>query len=68
MKKSYSDVPVDSTVMAAEPVAVYGVRSINSSERIANIPTREQVLANTVSVDEYFDELISLVRHDYANL
>ena len=27
---------------------------------------REKVLANTMSVDEYFDELIEQVRHDYA--
>ena len=31
------------------------------------IPT-ENVLANTISVDAYFDELISLVHKDYANL
>ena len=27
-----------------------------------------RVMATTVSVDEYFDELISLVHKDYANL
>ena len=30
--------------------------------------TRERVMASTVSVDEYFDELIEQVHHDYANL
>ena len=30
--------------------------------------TRERVMANTVSVDEYFDELISQVHQDYAEL
>ena len=29
--------------------------------------TRDRILASTMSVDEYFDELISLVRQDYAN-
>ena len=28
----------------------------------------ERVIASTVSVDEYFDELIDKVRQDYANL
>ena len=27
---------------------------------------REIVMANTMSVDEFFDELIEQVRHDYA--
>lgn len=30
--------------------------------------TRERILSSTVSVDEYFDELITLVQEDYANL
>lgn len=30
--------------------------------------TRERVIAGTVSVDEYFDELISQVHQDYADL
>ena len=30
--------------------------------------TRERVMASTVSVDEYFDELISQVHQDYADL
>lgn len=32
------------------------------------ISTRERVMASTVSVDEYFDELIENVHQDYANL
>jgi hypothetical protein len=27
--------------------------------------TRDRILASTMSVDEYFDELISLVRQDW---
>lgn len=30
--------------------------------------TRERIMASTMSVDQYFDELIDLVREDYANL
>jgi len=30
--------------------------------------TRERIMASTMSVDEYFDELIDQVREDYANL
>lgn len=39
-----------------EPAAAYGISA------------RERVMASTVSVDEYFDELIEKVRQDYANL
>lgn len=39
-----------------EPSVAYGVS------------TRERVMASTMSVDEYFDELIDRVRQDYANL
>ena len=39
-----------------EPAVAYGVS------------TRERVTTSTVSVDEYFDELIEKVRQDYANL
>ena len=41
---------------------------MDSSERIASVSAREQVLAKTVSVDKYFDELISQVHYDYANI
>ncbi len=33
-----------------------------------DILLREQVMSSTVSVDDYFDELISQVRKDYASL
>lgn len=32
------------------------------------LSARERVIKSTVSVDEYFDELIEQVHHDYANL
>ena len=39
-----------------EPAVAYGISA------------RERVMASTLSVDEYFDELIDRVRQDYANL
>ena len=30
--------------------------------------TRNRIMTSTMSVDEYFDELIDKVREDYANL
>ena len=32
------------------------------------VSTTERVMASTMSVDEYFDELISQVHEDYANI
>ena len=40
-----------------------------SHQTLANeISTREIIMASTMSVDEYFDELIEKVREDCANL
>lgn len=39
-----------------EPAVAYGISG------------RELTMASTVSIDEYFDELIEKVRQDYANL
>ena len=33
-----------------------------------SVSTTERVMSNTMSVDEYFDELISQVHEDYAEL
>ena len=52
---------------AAQPVATYGVRSSYAMPKNA-ISTRERIMTSTMSVDEYFDELIDQVREDYANL
>lgn len=55
--------------MAAEPIAPYTVPVPHRSHVVPkNVSTREQVMASTVSVDEYFDELVSQVREDYASL
>ncbi|MBQ7572382.1 MAG: hypothetical protein IJT19_09115 [Bacteroidaceae bacterium] len=66
MVKKYRDIEPE-TVMAAEPVAAYEARRGNYAPS-KSVSTRERVMASTVSVDEYFDELISLVHKDYANL
>ena len=39
-----------------------------TNQKAKTTTTRERVMANTVSVDEYFDELISQVHQDYAEL
>ena len=33
-----------------------------------SVSTTERVMASTMSVDEYFDELVSQVHEDYAEL
>ena len=40
----------------------------NYNTRVKGMSAREQILTSTMSVDEYFDELIGQVREDYANL
>ena len=52
---------------AGQPVTAYGVRSTHATPKKV-VSTSERVMASTVSVDEYFDELINLVRKDYADL
>jgi len=52
--------------IAIKPVVAQGLHDYQSSEK--SVSARERVMASTVSVDEYFDELISLVRKDYADL
>ena len=44
------------------------VGNITASRQTAKtVSVKERVMASTVSVDEYFDELISRVHQDYAN-
>jgi hypothetical protein len=53
-------------IVVSEPEPAYGLA------RGCQIPvtdmSEKELLANTMSVDAYFDELISLVRKDYENL
>ena len=62
----YSD-KEDKTLSAAEPAVTYNANyGHHTSEKDKS--SRERVTADTVSVDAYFDELLSLVHADYANL
>ena len=36
--------------------------------QVKGMSTRDRIMSNTMSVDEYFDELINQVREDYENL
>lgn len=66
MAMKYSD-KEDKTLSAAEPAVTYNVNyGHHTSEK--DKFSRERVMADTVSVDAYFDELLSLVHADYANL
>lgn len=56
MAKRYPKTEVEPQLLE-EPAVAYG-----------GVSTRERVIAGTVSVDEYFDDLIEKVRQDYANL
>jgi hypothetical protein len=44
------------------------VSNTTANKQTAKASSRKSVLAKTVSVDEYFDELISQVHKDYENL
>lgn len=66
MSKTYQD-KQEEPIMAAEPVSAYGVRT-NYAMPTKAVSTKDRIMASTVSVDEYFDELITLVHKDYANL
>lgn len=66
MGKTYHDTETK-PLMVAEPIAEYSVHSSYHAPS-KNVSVRERVMASTVSVDEYFDELIAHVHKDYANL
>ena len=50
-----------------EPKLSYGVKN-NSETPSLQSSRKARIMENTVSVDEFFDDLISLVRSDYANI
>ena len=66
MSKKYREIE-NEPLKVAEPAAIYAAHS-NRQTTSKGVSPRESVMANTVSVDEYFDELISLVHKDYARL
>jgi len=67
MTKKYQTGQTEEILSAAEPVCVYNEQD-GSQTSARKESSREQVLTSTVSVDEYFDELIAQVHKDYANL
>lgn len=67
MKEKKYNISEDKDSMAAEPFADYGGQNVYSVA-VQNASTREQIMKNTVSVDEYFDELIRQVHKDYENI
>ena len=50
-----------------DPAVAYG-KGLNFSVPGTGTSTRDSVMGSTMSVDEYFDELIEQVRQDYANV
>lgn len=67
MKEKKYNISEDKDSMAAEPFADYRGQNVYSVA-VQNASTREQIMKNTVSVDEYFDELIRQVHKDYENI
>ena len=67
MGKTYREIETE-PVMAAEPIAPYTASAYRATTTPKKASARERVMASTVSVDEYFDELISYVHEDYASL
>ena len=47
-----------------EPKSPYGMKN-NSESPSLQSSRKARIMENTVSVDEFFDDLISLVRSDY---
>ena len=42
--------------------------TVTKNQPTKSVSTTERVMATTMSVDEYFDELITQVHEDYADL
>ena len=66
MKKTYPTLEENPQVLA-DVSAAYG-SEMNHMAPMSGISTQETLMSSTMSVDEYFDELIEKVRHDYAAL
>lgn len=49
-------------------ISMISVSNTTANKQTSKLTSRKSVMANTVSVDEYFDELISQVHKDYENL
>ena len=67
MKKTYQHNEKESVPSVAESLAPYGT-SRHPHVQGDDSSAKEKIIKDTMSVDDYFDELISLVHEDYANL
>lgn len=66
LKKKYQEKQKE-PLKVEEPKLSYGVKN-NSETPSLQSSRKARIMENTVSVDEFFDDLISLVRSDYANI
>lgn len=66
MKKEYHKKQKE-TLKVEEPKLPYGVKN-NSESPSLQSSRKAKIMENTVSVDEFFDDLISLVRSDYESI
>lgn len=64
MNKKYKRTQLGSK-LAAEPMVVSDAHN-NNPAPMQEPPTKKCAIEDTVSVDEYFDTLISQVHNDYA--
>lgn len=64
MKKKYQEKQKEPLIVE-EPKSSYGITNPDSPSIQSS---KAKIMENTVSVDEFFDNLISLVRSDYANI
>ena len=64
MKKKYTieESPINKV---ADPAVSYNVRNTRSTS-MKHTSTSEHIMSTTMSVDEYFDKLVSQVREDYT--
>lgn len=53
--------------IASEPMPVYGSHATYHTST-KHIIKENRIMSKTISVDEYFDKLLSLVHEDYAHL
>lgn len=67
MKKTYQHNEKESVPRVTESLAPYGM-SRHPHAKGDDSSGKEKIIKDTMSVDDYFDELISLVHEDYANL
>ena len=64
MKKKYTieESPINKV---ADPAVSYNVRNTRSTS-MKHTSTSEHIMSTTMSVDDYFDKLVSLVCEDYT--